>query len=197
MARAMKKPVSKVKKKTVSLKKAAKKTKKIAAKKAVVKRKVKKVSAIPKGYSNVTPYLIVNGADKAIEFYKKAFGAKEIVRMEHEGKVMHAEMKIGDAIIMLGEECPVKGSKSPASFGGSPVGIHLYIKDVDVVVKRAVDAGAKLTRAIENMFYGDRSGGVEDPFGHSWYVATHVEDLTPAKIRKRAQELFGKASSND
>lgn len=184
----------KIKKKTVTLKKNQNlKLKKKVTKKPVIKRKTKKVLAIPKGYHSIIPYLIVNNAKKAIEFYKKAFAAKAVICMEHPGgKIGHAELKIGDAKIMLADECPQMNARSPEKFGGSPVGIHLYIKDVDGVVKRAVAAGAKLVRPVENMFYGDRSGALEDPYGHMWYVSTHIENVTPALIRKRAAELFGK-----
>ncbi len=162
--------------------------KKPSAKKMKSKPKKKKVMAIPKGYNNVTPYLILNGAAKAIEFYKKVFGAKERMRMEHGNKIGHAELKIGDTMIMLADECPEKGAVAPR--GPVGVSIHLYVKDVDAVFKKAVSAGATVTREIENMFYGDRSAGIQDPFGHTWFIATHVEDVTPAKIRKRAQALF-------
>lgn len=165
------------------------------AKKKVTKKKLKKVLPIPKGYHSVTPYLIVNNAAKAIDFYKKVFGAKEIARMEHSGKVGHAELKIGDAKIMLADEYPEMGARSPVAYGGSPISIYLYVKDVDAVVKLAVRSGAKLTRPVDNMFYGDRSGGITDPFGHIWYVATHVEDVSMAEIKKRAAALFGKKGS--
>ncbi len=167
------------------------------AKKSPVKRATKKVSAIPRGYHSITPYLIVKGAKKAIEFYKKAFGAKEMMRMENSKGtgIAHAELKIGDTKIMLADECPKMGAnlRSPKAYGGSPVGIHLYIKDVDSVIKRAVSAGAKLTRAAEDMFYGDRSGAVEDPYGHKWYISTHIENVSPAQMKKRFAEL-GKKS---
>ncbi len=157
------------------------------------KRKSKKVSVIQKGYHSITPYLIVDPCVKAIEFYKKVFGAKEVMRMEQaKGKIGHAELKIGDSRIMLADPCPEMGAHGPKAVGGSPVGIHLYIKDVDSVVKRAIAKGAKLTRAVENMFYGDRSGGIEDPYGHQWYISTHIEDVTLAQVKKRAAELFGK-----
>jgi PhnB protein len=175
-------------------KKPVKKVKKVAAKK-IVKRKAKKVSAIPKGYHSITPYFIVNGGMRAIEFYKKAFGAKAVVCMQHDkDKVGHAELTIGDSKIMLSDGCPDNKSltPNPKDLGGTPVSIYLYVKDVDAVVKRAVAAGAKLIRPVEDQFYGDRSGGVEDPFGHQWYIATHVEDLTKRQIEKRAAELFGK-----
>jgi PhnB protein len=154
--------------------------------------KKRKVSPVPKGYHTVTPYLIVKGGLKAIKFYKKAFGAKAVVCMEHNGKLGHAELTIGDSKIMLSDGCPEMKMPNPKELGGTPVSIHLYVKNVDVVVKRAVAAGAKLIVPVENQFYGDRCGGVEDPFGHHWYVATHIEDLTSAQIKKRAQEGFKK-----
>jgi len=165
------------------------KPKKISAKKTVSKLKKKKVSAIPKGYTSVTPYLILNDAAKAIKFYQKVLGAKERMRMEFNGRVAHAELKVGDSIIMLADESPEKGAMSAKN--GAGVGIHLYVKNVDEVFKKAVSAGAKAIREIENMFYGDRSCAVEDPFGHQWFISTHIEDVTPAKMRKRAKELFG------
>lgn len=192
MAKAKKLTKSKKKPSTLTKKRVIK-LKKKAIKKSAIKRKNKKVAAIPKGYHSITPYLIVNGGLKAIEFYKKAFGAKAIICMEQpEGKLVHAELTIGDSKVMLGDRCAEMGALDPEHFGGSPVSIHLYVKDVDAVVKRAVAAGAKLTRPVADMFYGDRSGGLEDPYGHKWYIATHIEDLSLGQIRKRASGLFGK-----
>ena len=166
-----------------------KKQKQTKKKKVTVKRK-QKISAIPKGYNSITPYLIVNAAKEAIQFYKTAFAAKEAMRMEgKQGKVMHAELKIGDAKIMLADEFPEMNAHAPAKFGGSPVSIHLYVKDVDKTVDKAIAAGAKVIRPIENMFYGDRCGTLEDPYGHKWHVSTHIENVTPAKMRKRMAEL--------
>jgi PhnB protein len=146
-----------------------------------------KVKPIPEGYGAVTPYLIVDGAARAIEFYKQAFGAEETFRMEGPGgRVGHAEIKIGDSHVMLADEHPEMGARGPQSFGGSPISLLLYVEDVDAVVSRAVEAGAKLTRPVANQFYGDRTGGVEDPFGHAWYVATHVEDVPEEELRNRA-----------
>lgn len=183
--------------------KATAKTKKASSKKAPQKKPVrkaaatrsqKKVSAIPKGYHNVTPYLTVEGAVKAIEFYKKAFGAKIISKMEQPDgkKIAHAELKIGDSMIMLADECPDTKTRSPKAYGGSAVGFQLYVKDVDKVVARAVAAGAKLIKPIENMFYGDRCGRVEDQFGHQWYISTHIEDVPTRELKKRAAQLFSK-----
>ena len=145
------------------------------------------VRPIPEGYGTVTPSLIVNGAARAIEFYKQAFGATETFRMERpDGRVGHAEIKIGDSHVMLADEHPEMGARGPQAIGGSPISLVLYVEDVDATVNRAVEAGAKLTRPVANQFYGDRTGGVEDPFGHAWYVATHVEDVAPEEMRKRA-----------
>ncbi|EKD73474.1 MAG: PhnB [uncultured bacterium] len=168
-----------------------KKTKKPLKKVKKLVKKSKKILAQPKGYASVTPYLIVDNGKKAIEFYKKAFGAKEIFRMDApDGKIGHAELKIGDSKIMLGDECSEKGSKSPKTIGGSPMSIYLYVKNVDATMKSAVAAGATVIREAQDMFYGDRSGGLQDPSGHLWYVATHIEDVTPAQCKKRMAELF-------
>jgi PhnB protein len=146
-----------------------------------------KPKAIPDGYHNVTPYLIVNDAAAAIEFYKKAFGATELMRMpKPNGKIGHAEIRIGDSPIMLADEAPEMDARSPRTFGGSPVSIFLYVDDVDTTFARAVDGGAKVQRPLADQFYGDRTGGVEDPFGHVWYIATHVEDVSPEEMKKRA-----------
>ena len=142
---------------------------------------------IPQGYHSVTPYLILNSASDAIAFYKKALGADEVMRMEDPGgKVHHAEIKIGDSRIMLADEHPELQALSPKTIGGSPVSIHLYVADVDGAVERAVAAGAKLIRPVADHFYGDRVGGIEDPFGYRWFIATHKEDLTMDDIRRRA-----------
>ena len=153
-----------------------------------------KVNPIPEGYHTTTPYLCVDGAADAIEFYKKAFGAKELMRMPAPGdKVGHAELQIGDSRVMLADEFPEMGFLSPRTIGGSPVMMHLYVEDVDATVPRAVAAGAKVTREVADQFYGDRGGQIEDPFGHKWYVSTHKEDLTPEEIRKRAAKTTGAA----
>lgn len=150
-----------------------------------------KVKAIPEGYEGATPYLIIKGAANAIEFYKKAFGATEIMRIPAPGgTVGHAEIKIGNAIIMLADEFPEMNCKSPEAYGGSPVSMMVYVPDVDKFVKRAVDAGAKLVRPVENKFYGDRAGSLEDPFGHQWHFSTHVEDVPPDEMAKRAQAFM-------
>ena len=147
---------------------------------------------IPDGYHSITPYLVVQGALEAIEFYKKAFGAIEILRLTlPNGRLGHAELKIGDSPIMLSDEAPEWDARSPQSIGGSPVTISLYVDDVDSVVPTAVAAGAKLVRPIADQFYGDRSAALEDPFGHKWHVATHKEDMTPAEMQRRFDALMG------
>jgi PhnB protein len=150
------------------------------------------VKPIPEGYEGATPYLHVHDAAAAIDFYKKAFGATELMRMTNpSGKVDHAEIRIGKGIIMLSDESPDMGAVGPKRLGGTPVGVMLYFEDVDAVAKRAVAAGGKLTRAIEDQFYGDRSGKLEDPFGHSWWIATHKEDVSPEEMKKRVTALYG------
>ena len=154
-----------------------------------------KVQPIPKGYEGATPYLIIKGAANALDFYKKAFGATEIMRIPApEGKIGHAEIKIGGAIIMLADEFPLMNHRSPQSLGGTPVSIMVYVPDVDTLVKRAIGAGAKVLEAVENKFYGDRSGTLEDPFGHHWHFATHVEDVPPDEMAKRAEAFMKKQS---
>ena len=142
---------------------------------------------IPDGYHSVTPYLCVKGAAQAIEFYKKAFLATERMRIaQPDGRVGHAELQVGDSVIMLSDEFPEIGARSPQSLGGSPVSIHLYVEDADAIFSQAVAAGAKIKRPIADQFYGDRLGGVEDPFGHTWWISTHKEDLSPQEIERRA-----------
>jgi PhnB protein len=142
---------------------------------------------IPEGYHTATPYLIVSDAASAIDFYKKAFGATELMRMtQPDGRIGHAEIKIGDSPIMLADEFPEIGARSPQRFGGSPVSILLYVEDVDALFSQAVAAGGKVLRQVKDQFYGDRSGGVTDPFGHVWYIATHKEDVAPEEMHKRA-----------
>jgi PhnB protein len=147
--------------------------------------------AIPEGYHTATPYLVAKDAGAAIEFYKKAFGAKEVMRIAApDGRIGHAEITIGDSRIMLSDEYPDMGARSPHTLGGSPVSIYLYVEEVDAVAGRAVAAGAKLLRPVEDKFYGDRSGSLEDPFGHTWHVATHKEDLSAEELRKRSNEFM-------
>jgi PhnB protein len=147
------------------------------------------VKPIPEGYHSVTPYLIVKGAAKAIDYYKKVFGATEIMRMPGpNGTVMHAEIKIGDSVIMLADE--QQGNfRSPEGLGGSPVSLMVYVEDVDKTFKQAVSNGAKEVRAVQDQFYGDRSGNLVDPFGHVWTVATHKEDVSQAEMQRRMSQL--------
>jgi PhnB protein len=157
---------------------------------------MKKVKPIPKGYHTATPYLIVKGAADAIDFYKRAFGAQELMRYDDKGKVGHAEIKIGDSRIMLADEYPDMGARGPQAFGGSPVSIMLYVEDVDSFVDKAIKAGAKLERPIKDQFYGDRSGSLIDPFGHAWHVATHVEDIPLEEMHKRAAAASATAAGH-
>jgi PhnB protein len=144
------------------------------------------VKSIPDGYHSVTPYLIIKGASDAIEFYKKAFGATELFRMPAPGgKVGHAEIKIGDSPIMLADESPEMGYVGPATLGGTPVSIMIYVEDVDTVYNQAIAAGGKELKPLQDQFYGDRSGSLKDPFGHTWHVATHKEDVSPEEMDKR------------
>ncbi|HVE43519.1 MAG TPA: VOC family protein [Gammaproteobacteria bacterium] len=178
------------KKKTKAVKKVVKKSVKKPAKKMAAKTKQRKVSPVPKDYHAITPYLIVDDPAAAVAFYKKAFGAKSVLSMEHGGKIMHAELKIGDSKVMLSGACSEKGMQHPKKQDGCSFVVHLYIKKVDDVVKAAVKAGAELVRPVADMFYGDRSGMITDPFGHCWCVSTHIEDLTKAQVRKRAQACY-------
>lgn len=175
-----------------TIKKPIKKT--VKSKSTAVKRK-KKVLTIPKGYQSITPYLIVDNAVRAIDFYKKAFAAKEVMRLERpDKKIAHAELKLGDAKIMLADQCPEKMKASNLTQNsGKAISIHLYVKSVDEVMKKAVSLGANLVKPVEDMFYGDRSGMLEDPYGHQWMISTHIEDVTPAKLKKRAAEMFSKS----
>jgi PhnB protein len=153
-----------------------------------------RVKPIPDGYHAVTPFLVVSDAARAMEFYKAAFGAKERMRMAGPGgKIVHAEMTIGDAVIMVGDEFPEWGNLSPESLNGSPVRMALYVQDVDDVASRAVAAGAKVLVPVADQFYGDRSGRLADPFGHLWIVATHIEDVSPGEMQKRMDALSKKS----
>lgn len=149
------------------------------------------VKPIPNGYHSVTPYLIIKGAGDAIDYYKKAFGATELFRMAHEGKVGHAEIKIGDSPIMLADEHPDMGCVGPKTLGGTPVSIMIYVEDVDTVFNQAVAAGGVQNKPLQDQFYGDRSGTLTDPFGHVWTVATHKEDVTPEEMDKRVAAAHG------
>ena len=152
--------------------------------------------AIPDGYHSATPYLIVKGAANAIDYYKRAFGATELFRMADEkGTIGHAEIRIGDSVIMLADETPGAVCHTPRSLGGTSVGMMIYVNDVDSVFKRAVEAGGKSLRPLTNQFYGDRSGTLEDPYGHVWTVATHVEDVPPEELKRRAQQAMKSANA--
>lgn len=150
------------------------------------------VKPIPQGFHTVTPYLVLNDTAKAIDWYKKAFGAEELFRMNGPGgSVVHAEIKIGDSIIMMSDESPMNpGVKSPKTAGTATAGIMVYVNDADAVYNQAVAAGATVVHPIGDMFWGDRVGNVVDPFGHGWSIATHKEDLTPAEIEQRAQSFY-------
>jgi PhnB protein len=158
-----------------------------------------RIKPIPAGFHTLTPHLVVKGAGKAIDFYKKAFGAQEVGRLlAPDGKfVMHADLKIGDSHVFLVDECPEMGSRAPESIGGTPVTIHMYVEDVDATFKKAVAAGAEVRMPVADMFWGDRYGILADPFGHSWSIATHKADLTPEQIRKGAETACSEAACRD
>jgi PhnB protein len=150
------------------------------------------VRPIPEGYPRVMPYLIVDGATAAIDFYTSVLGAKERMRMPGpDGSVGHAELEIGDSVVMLADESPDMGARSPKAIGGSPVSIMVYVEDVDATFAAALAAGATEAQPLEDKFYGDRSGSFEDPWGHSWHVASHVEDVAPEEMDRRMAELMG------
>jgi PhnB protein len=150
-----------------------------------------KVHYIPKGYNSVTPYLIIKGAAKAIDYYKKVFGATVHVRMDApDGQVGHAELQIGDSRIMLADENPKMGHRSAETIGASPVSLLVYLPDCDQVVAKAVAEGAKILKPVEDQFYGDRSGFIQDPFGHLWGIATHKEDVSPQELEERARKMM-------
>ena len=153
------------------------------------------VKPIPEGYHSVMPYLIIKGAADAIEFYKKAFGATELFRFPApDGKIGHAEIKIGDSPIMLADEFAEMGYKGPQALGGSPVSLMIYLEDVDTVFNRAVEAGASVKETVQDKFYGDRTGTLTDPFGHVWHVSTHKEDVSMEEMEERAKQASAKAS---
>ena len=172
-------------------KQAAKPRARKASKAAPKKTKSKKVSPVPKGYHTVTPYLVFRGAAQAIEFYKKAFGAKELLRMPApDGSIAHAELQIGDSRIMVGDESPQQGARAPQTVGGTPVHIFMYLKDVDQTFAQAAAAGATVDMPLTDMFWGDRYGKLTDPFGHKWNLATHIEDLSQKEMARRGAEAF-------
>ena len=152
------------------------------------------VKPIPEGYHSVTPYLVIKGAAAAIDYYKEAFGATELFRMEHEGKIGHAEIKIGDSPIMLADEHPEMGHVGPKTLGGTPVGIMIYVDDVDTIFTQAIAKGGTEFKPLQDQFYGDRSGTLTDPFGHLWTVATHKEDVSPEEMDRRMAAAKGAGS---
>lgn len=152
------------------------------------------VKPIPEGYHSVTPYLVIKGAAAAIDYYKEAFGATELFRMEHEGKIGHAEIKIGDSPIMLADEHPEMGHVGPKTLGGTPVGIMIYVDDVDTIYNQAIAKGGTEFKPLQDQFYGDRSGTLTDPFGHLWTVATHKEDVSPEEMDRRMAVAKGAGS---
>jgi PhnB protein len=148
------------------------------------------VKSVPEGYPSLSPYLIVRDGAAAIDFYQKVFGAKLRMKLDAPGgRIGHAELGIGNALVMLADEHPEMGALAPTTIGGTPVGLHLYLEDVDAVAKKAVAAGATLKRPVENQFYGDRLGSIIDPFGHLWHISTHVEDVPPDEIGRRAAAM--------
>ena len=152
---------------------------------------------VPEGYNTVTPYLTVDGAKKAIEFYKRAFGATERLVMPGPGDTIgHAEIEIGDSLVMLSDAFPQSTTKAPTELGGTTAGVFLYVEDVDAVVKKAVDGGATVTMEVADQFWGDRFGSITDPFGHSWSIATHVEDVPPEEMAERAKTAMAAMASS-
>jgi PhnB protein len=155
--------------------------------------KTGKVKPVPDGYHSATPYLIVDGAARAIDFYKRAFDATELLRIPApDDLVGHAEIKVGDSVIMLADEHPDMHARGPHQYGGSPVSILLYVDDVDALFKQAIAAGGTETRPVEDQFYGDRSGSLKDPFGHSWHLSTHTEDVSMEELNRRMAALAKK-----
>jgi len=153
----------------------------------------KKARPIPEGFHTVTTHLLVDDASRAIDFYKRAFGAEEVLRVPRpDGKIMHAELRIGDTLVMLSDEHPQAGCKAPRSLGGSSASLMIYAGDVDKAFQRALDAGAKVRMPVADMFWGDRYGSLEDPFGHQWALATHVEDVSREEMIERGRKAFSK-----
>ncbi len=146
----------------------------------------KKVKPVPDGYHHITPYLVIQGAAAAIDFYKKVFGATELFRMpQPDGRVGHAELKIGDSVFMLADEFPEMQIVGPRTLGNTPVGLHVYVEDADATFNHALSLGSRVKKPMADQFYGDRSGTIEDPFGHKWTIATHKEDVTPEEMKRR------------
>ena len=154
------------------------------------------VKPIPDGYHTVTPYMVVKNAAKALDFYKRAFNTKKIIRMpDAKGLIMHAEIQVGDSRIMLCDEMPAMNARSPEAFGGSPMSLMIYVDDVDRIYQQAIKAGATELKPVANQFYGDRSGTVKDPFGHTWTLATHVEEVSEAEMKKRMEKVQSSQST--
>jgi len=152
---------------------------------------------IPEGYHTATPFLVIDGAAEAIDYYKNAFGARERMRMEAPGnRIGHAEIEIGDSLVMLSDAFPQSTTKAPTELGGTTAGVFLYVEDVDAVVKKAVDGGATVTMEVADQFWGDRFGSITDPFGHSWSIATHVEDVPPEEMAERAKTAMAAMASS-
>jgi PhnB protein len=152
---------------------------------------------IPEGHNRVSPYLIVEGAERALDFYQRAFGAVELFRHKApDGKIGHAEVRIGDTVIMLADEFPDHDAHSPRKYGGSPVTLHVYCEDVDAVAAKAIAAGAKVKRPVADQFYGDRLGTFEDPFGHTWHLSTHIEDVSADELDRRAKQAVAHHDKN-
>ena len=152
------------------------------------------IKAIPDGYHSVTPYLIIDGAAAALDFYKKAFGATEVMRMPMGDRIGHAEIKIGDSHVMLSDPFPQSSTKTPTEIGATTGSIFMYVEDVDAVVKQAVDAGATVTMEVADQFWGDRFGTITDPFGHIWSIATHIEDVPPEEMAERTKSAMASMS---
>lgn len=154
------------------------------------------VNPIPPGYAGVTPYLIVRDAERALAFYKEVFGAKQTLRLDYpDGKIAHAELAIGEGYVMLSEEKPEMGFRGPLSFGGTPVSLLIYVRDVDAVYAKAIAAGAENMKPVADQFYGDRSGTIVDPFGHLWSIATHKKDMTQAELEQAMASMGNEASA--
>lgn len=151
------------------------------------------VKPIPEGYNSITPYLVIKGAAAAIDFYRTAFNATEVMRMPMpDGRIGHAELRMGDSVVMLADESPEAEAISPSTLGGTTVGLMIYVEDADSIFNKAISMGAKVKKPMATQFYGDRNGTIEDPFGHKWTIATHVEDVTPEEMKRRMDAMMKK-----
>lgn len=151
------------------------------------------VKAVPEGYNSITPYLVIKGAAAAIDFYRTAFNATEVMRMPMpDGRIGHAELRMGDSVVMLADESPEAEAISPSTLGGTTVGLMIYVEDADSIFNKAISMGAKVKKPMATQFYGDRNGTIEDPFGHKWTIATHVEDVTPEEMKRRMDAMMKK-----